>query len=100
MIHDTRGKIGMKKEVLVISAVWCPSCLILNKHIKQLKKDYPNLEIKKLDYDLDEEEVETYNIGTKLPVIIIKENNKEINRLIGEKTYKETTDFLKEGNII
>lgn len=90
----------MDKEVIIISAVWCPSCLILNKHLKRIKKEYPNINIKKLDYDLDEEEVTTYNVGIKLPVIIIKENNEEISRLIGEKTYEETIEFLKEGNII
>ena len=90
----------MEKEVIIISAVWCPSCLILNKHLKRIKKEYPNINIKKLDYDLDEEEVTTYNVGIKLPVIIIKENNEEISRLIGEKTYEETIEFLKEGNII
>ena len=90
----------MDKEVIIISAVWCPSCLILNKHLKRIKKEYPDINIKKLDYDLDEEEVTTYNVGIKLPVIIIKENNEEISRLIGEKTYEETIEFLKEGNII
>ena len=88
------------KELLVISAVWCPSCLILNKNLKKLKKDYPNIEINKLDYDLDEDIVKEYNIGNKLPVMIIKENNIEKNRLIGEKTYEEILDFLKEGNLI
>ena len=88
------------KELLVISAVWCPSCLILNKNLKKLKKDYPNLEINKLDYDLDEDIVKENDIGNKLPVMIIKENNIEKNRLIGEKTYEEILDFLKEGNLI
>ena len=90
----------MKKEIIVISAVWCPSCLILNKNLKKLKTEYPNININKLDYDLDEEEVKEYNVGKKIPAIIIKENKKETNRLIGEKTYEEIITFLKEGNII
>ena len=88
------------KEVLVISAVWCPSCLILNKNLKKLKSEYPNLKIRKLDYDLDEEEVKEYNIGTILPVMDIKEDEKEKDRLIGEKKYEEIISFLKKGNII
>lgn len=88
------------KEILVISAVWCPSCLILNKTIKKLKSKYPDLKIKKLDYDLDEDQIQKYNIGNILPVIIIEENNQEKDRLIGEKTYEETESFLKKGNII
>ena len=27
------------KELVVVSAVWCPSCLILNKHLKKIKED-------------------------------------------------------------
>lgn len=83
------------KEIVVVSAVWCPSCLILNKHLKKLKEDM-NINITKLDYDLDEDEVEEYNVGDKLPVIILKENNSEVRRLIGEKSYDEIIEFIGE----
>lgn len=79
----------MKNEIIVISAVWCPSCLLLKKELKKLKEEY-DLNIKILDYDLDEEEVEAYDVGQTLPVIIC--NN---NRLVGEKSYDEIVDFLK-----
>lgn len=89
----------MKKELLVISAVWCPSCLILNKHLKRLNNENFDIEIKKLDYDLDEDEVLTYNVGDKLPVLILKNSQgQELNRLIGEKSYEEIVDFIKECN--
>ncbi len=81
----------MKKELIVISAVWCPSCLILNKHLKKIQEEM-DIDIKKLDYDLDEDEVQTYNIGDKLPVMIIGEN-----RLIGEKSLDEIKEFIKEN---
>lgn len=83
----------MEKSIIVISAVWCPSCLILNKHLKKIKENY-NIEITKLDYDFDD--IEEYNVGDKLPVIILKDkNNNEIKRLIGEKSYQEIIDFLE-----
>jgi len=83
----------MEKSIIVISAVWCPSCLILNKHLKKLKENY-DIKITKLDYDFDD--IEEYNVGDKLPVIILKdENNNEIKRLIGEKSYQEIVDFLE-----
>ena len=84
----------MEKEIIVISAVWCPSCLILKKELKKLHDEY-NLEFKMLDYDLDEEEVIKYNVGDKLPVMIYNDK-----RLIGEKTYEEVVEFLKECKII
>ena len=84
------------KKLLVVSAVWCPSCLILNKHLKKLNEDI-EIEITKLDYDLDEDMVEKYNVGEKLPVVILLDNDKEVSRLIGEKTYDELLNFIKES---
>ena len=84
----------MDNKIIVISAVWCPSCLILKKNLKKLKEEY-NLEYESLDYDFDEDEVKKYNVGEKLPVIITKNN-----RLIGEKSYEEIVEFLKGENIL
>lgn len=84
----------MNKEIIVISAVWCPSCLILKKHLKRIHEEY-QIEYKLLDYDLDEDEVNNYNIGDKLPVMIVNDK-----RLIGEKSYEEIIAFLKECSII
>ena len=81
-------------DIIIISAVWCPSCLILKKHLKRLTDEY-NINYKLLDYDLDEEEVSKYNVGDKLPVIIYNDK-----RLIGEKSYEEIISFLKECNLI
>ena len=81
-------------DLTIISAVWCPSCLILKKHLKRLTDEY-NINYKLLDYDLDEEEVSKYNVGDKLPVIIYNDK-----RLIGEKSYEEIISFLKECNLI
>ena len=84
----------MNKKLIVISAVWCPSCLVLKKHLKKLNSEF-NLKYDLLDFDLDEDEVSKYNVGDKLPVIIC--NNK---RIIGEKSYEELVTFLKECEII
>ncbi len=84
----------MKKEVIVISAVWCPSCLILKKELKKLREEY-QLEFKMLDYDLDEDEVKEYNVGDKLPVMICNDK-----RLIGEKSHDEIVCFLKENKVL
>ena len=84
----------MNKKLIVISAVWCPSCLILKKHLKKLNSEF-NLKYDLLDFDLDEDEVSKYNVGDKLPVIIC-----DNQRIIGEKSYEELVAFLKECEII
>ena len=84
----------MDSNLIIISAIWCPSCLILKKHLKKLDQEY-GLKYKTLDYDLDDEEVSAYNVGDKLPVIIYKDK-----RLIGEKSYNELIDFFKECGLL
>ena len=79
------------KKLLVISAVWCPSCLILNKQLKNIKEEYDDLEIIKYDYDLDEDEIEKYAVGKTLPVLIL-----DNRRLIGEHSLDEIKEFLNE----
>lgn len=64
---------------------------------KEVLKDYPNLDITEYDYDMDEELVEKYNVGDKLPVVImLDDNDKEIKRLIGERKKEEIIQFIKE----
>ena len=77
-------------KILKFNAVWCSGCLVMKKTIKEIEELYPNIEIESYDYDMDQEEVEKWNIGEIIPVLIfVDENNNEISRLIGEKTKKE-----------
>lgn len=76
-------------KIIKINAMWCPGCLISKNIWNEIEKEYPQHKYISLDYDLDEDEVEKYNIGEILPVVIFIEDNKEIKRIIGEKTKKE-----------
>ena len=85
-------------KVVRINAMWCPGCLISKSIWKELENEFPKNEYIDYDYDLDEEEIEKYNIGDILPVVIIFDKDKEVKRIIGEKTkkelYKELGDIL------
>ena len=83
-------------KIIKINAMWCPGCLISKSIWNEIEDDYPYYEYISLDYDLDEEIVEQYNIGEILPVVIIEEDNKEIKRIIGEKTKKEILDEMSD----
>ena len=77
-------------KIIKIGAIWCPGCLVMKKIWKDIITDYPDLEIKELDYDIDFDEVNNYNPGKVLPVVIfLDDNNNELERLIGEQ--KEDT---------
>lgn len=78
-------------KIIKIGAVWCPGCLVMNKVWNNIIKDYIDLEIDSLDYDMDD--ISKYNVGNVLPVIIFLNNEGlELERLVGEQ--KE--DLLRE----
>ncbi len=78
-------------KLVRISSSWCVSCIVMNKIWRELQEKYPEYEYIEYDYDIDD--VSEYNVGNILPVIIIYKDNKEIKRIIGEKTKQE---ILKE----
>ena len=45
---------------------------------------------------MDDEIVEKYNVGDILPVVIVEKDNKEIKRIIGEKTKREILEELSD----
>lgn len=82
-------------ELIKISAIWCPSCLIMEKIWQNLKQEFPNINFISYDYDLDEES-ENYKVGETLPVIILKHGEKELTRFIGERTKEEIVEGIRK----
>lgn len=82
-------------KLIKISAIWCPSCLIMEKVWQQLQDKLQDITFISYDYDLDSE-VELYNIGKILPVIILEKNGRELTRFVGEKTKDQIIEGLKK----
>lgn len=83
-------------EIIKIGALWCPACLITNNNLDKVLEKYPNIKLINLDYDFDDE-VEKYDVGKTLPVLIFKKDGKEITRLIGEKTIREIENVVGDN---
>ena len=82
-------------KIIKINAMWCPGCLAMHKIWDKIKKDYPALVVEEYDYDLDEEFVKSFNVGNILPVTILMEENEEIDRLVGEKSFEQIKQFIE-----
>lgn len=80
-------------KIIRISAIWCSSCIIMKSRFNDCIKD-KDIDVESLDYDTDD--IEKYNVGDTLPVIIIFKDNKEVDRIIGEKRFKEIDSKIKE----
>ena len=80
-------------KVIKITEIWCGSCLIMNKIWKKYEDKYETIS---LDVDMNEEEVEEYNIGDTLPVFVFIDKDKEIGRLVGEHSEEELIDYIEK----
>lgn len=79
-------------KIIRIHAIWCPACLVMQKSWNHLQELYKNIEFISYDYDMDEEDIQKYNPGMKLPVHIFIKDEKEVERFIGEK---KEVDFIE-----
>lgn len=86
-------------KLIKIGAIWCSGCLVMNKVWNKLIKEY-NFSYETYDIDMDEDEVEKYNVGETLPVFIVMENDKEIKRFIGEYSYSDMVNNLREVGLL
>lgn len=82
-------------KVVKITALWCSACLIMNKRWDEVLKE-KEIETISLDLDMDEEEVANYQVGDVLPVFIFYKEDKEVRRIVGEKTTREMLAIIKE----
>ncbi len=80
-------------ELIVISSVWCPSCLIMHPRYVELSQKY-HLTLTNYDYDTDASIISKYHVGDILPVCIIVKDE-EIERIIGEKSMKELNKIIE-----
>ena len=85
-------------RLLLVSAIWCPSCIIMRPRYLEIAKNN-KLNIQELDFDDDEKQVDELNIGSTLPVLIVYQDDKEICRITGEKSKKELEGIFHEKGI-
>lgn len=85
-------------KVIKITALWCSGCLVMNKTWNEVLKQR-NVETINLDYDMDEEEVLKYNPGKILPVFIFFKDDKEVTRVVGEKSADEMIRIIDEVGV-
>ena len=83
-------------QVIKVNSITCTSCIIMDKIFNEINQTY-NFDVINYDYDFDLEKIEKYNVGKILPVFIFLNEDKEIGRIIGEKS---KDDFISQINVM
>lgn len=92
----------MKYQLLDFWADWCTPCKMMNPIIDKIEKDYPNIEVVRINADEDSAMVQRYNILT-VPTYILEKDGEIISFVKGampEYRFKKELglDDLKFGD--
>lgn len=79
-------------QIVKISSLGCTSCIIVNQVLEKVLENY-KVHVKEIDYDFDDY---SYEVGNVLPVLIFEKDGKEVSRLVGEVSYSDIENELKE----
>jgi len=84
----------MNKQLFYYSAPWCKPCETLGPIMDQVNKQIP---VRKINIDYaDPELLQKLNIRN-IPVVILTENEQEVRRFTGVKTFNQIIDWLNYG---
>lgn len=82
-------------KIVIISALWCPSCLIMISRYQHLKDEFKMFEFQELDFDNNKDEVLKLGVFKTLPVLLVySDQGQELTKFVGEKSYKELAEKL------
>lgn len=84
------------KKLLFITAIWCPTCLLMRPRFKEWIGNHPNWSFEELDYDDQQVQIRPYRIGTTLPVAIFIDQGIEVKRIIGEISSKKLLELIQD----
>lgn len=82
------------KVIVDCYAPWCGPCKMLSPIISELAKEIPNVKFYKLNMDEADEVSQNYAIMS-IPTLLIFENGKLSQTLIGFKSKEELINLLK-----
>jgi thioredoxin 1 len=80
-------------QLLDFWAPWCNPCKLMNSIIDEIEKDYPDLEVVRINVDEDAGMVKNYNIQTVPTYILIKDDGEILSFVKGAMPKYR---FLKE----
>ena len=82
-------------KVIKFGASWCKVCQRLSEDLKNNPLNIPNVDFVEVDIDNNDEMTTQYDVTSIPYTIIFDENNKEIARVQGYKTYELYKNFIK-----
>jgi thioredoxin 1 len=90
---------GISKGMVLVdfNAVWCAPCRMLSPIIEQVAEHFKDkIVVAKVDIDNEQKVAAQFQV-TSVPTIVLFNNGKEVNRLVGLRDYEALKDFVDKA---
>ena len=88
----------MIKRIDKYGAEWCNACHIMDKYLKIVLNNYPDIELVKYDSELNEDKFKEMNIKNIPQLFFFDENGVQVHRLSGVHSWTKIQDIIKYHN--
>lgn len=87
-------------KIMIVSALWCQSCLYMRKHFKTWMSLHPEIEFVQADLDLDEKLIDSLGPFKVLPTVLLFRDDQVIDRWVGEHSIEELENLLAHAQTL
>ena len=74
-------------------ADWCGPCQMLNPTIEEIEKAHPEIKVKSINIDEEEELAEKYGVSS-IPCLVVMKDGEEVRREVGVMPLKKLEKFV------
>lgn len=78
------------RNIYYITAGWCSGCKQLNPIMEQIGK---HIQVNKIDVEYEPDVQRKFNVQS-VPTVILVENEQEIKRFVGTKSYEQVLNWI------
>ncbi len=83
-------------KILLIEAIWCKDCKLMHTLWRNLKMEFPTIEIKHLDYTENEAYCKTVGVMEIPTAIFYDRDEKELERIVGVAHRDTVLDLINK----
>ena len=69
-------------EILDFYADWCGSCQMMKPIMDEFENTHPDIKVKQINIDIEEELAEKYNVSS-IPCLVLLKDGEEVARNVG-----------------
>ncbi len=83
------------KRLLDFYADWCQPCKTMEPIVEALEKEFPEVEVKRINIEEEENIARGYGISS-IPAFVIEQGDEELARLIGVQSKEALSKVLRD----